>query len=144
MAEIGLSPRGLELEAPQPGDIVTVLIRPPSTKAMATAEGWRPRLSLFGGLGFESEWAEHENPQHYRVTRIWRVVAVNGAQAVVQALTGYDAWKGKRETWPIARHRWFDATELWRAMRRTQVRENRERREREAEMKKLCEGIRDA
>lgn len=109
MSDITLGKCGLELDAPSPGDIVTVLIRPPSVKSPAPAGP-----SLYNGLFGHREWAEHENPQHYRINAIWRVDAVNGAQAVVTALTGHAV--GRREVWSIRHHRWFDASELWAAL----------------------------
>lgn len=101
---------GLELDAPEAGDIVSVLIRPPAKKRGPTAP------SIFGpGLFGREEQAEHENPQHYRVTNLWRVVAVNGGHAVVKAVHG-DNVKDPPEMWAIAHHRWFNASELHAAL----------------------------
>lgn len=101
-----LTTTGLELEAPAPGDIVTVQIRPPAH--------YKPGMPPPSFMGQWQERWEHENPHHYRTTSIWRVLAVNGGQAVVKAIGGFD--KGKLETWGIRQHRWFDASELFAAM----------------------------
>lgn len=53
-------------------------------------------------------------PQHYRINAIWRVLAVNAGQAVVECVTGYD--KGRRQTWSIAHHVWFEASDLLEAL----------------------------
>lgn len=86
---------GLELEAPSPGDIVSVRLKPcPGTGLTSVIED------------------QSTNPQHYRHTALWRVVAINGAHAVVEALTE----SHRRELWVVNQHRWFDATELWEAL----------------------------
>lgn len=94
--KFGEGRRGLRLDAPQAGDIVTVRIKrqpnPPSP------------------FDFFAMQDEADNPQHYRMTGIWRVIATNGGQAVVEGLDGYT--KGRREMWPIALHEWFEASDL--------------------------------
>lgn len=107
-----ITSEGLELDAPSPGDIVTVLIRPPSVKAPAPTA--HPLSALFGEMCRERP--EHENIYHYRHTSIWSVLATNGGQAVVKALTGYDKDQRHPEIWTIKDHRWFDASSLWAAM----------------------------
>lgn len=101
-----ITPEGLELDAPSPGDIVTVRIRPPKVLPQG-----RPQPGLMFGT---HDWWEWENPQHYRHTTIWRVVAVNGGQAVVEAASKQR--DTGREVWPIALHRWFEASTLLEAM----------------------------
>ena len=49
-----------------------------------------------------------------RHTAIWRVIAANGGQAIVEQATGYS--KGRREVWAIDAHRWFEASELLEAI----------------------------
>jgi hypothetical protein len=98
---------GLRLDAPEPGDIVTVKVRQRPQASPAPAYGERPpSFSLFGS----GDRDEADNPQHYRMTGLWKVLAVNGGQAVVESLGGYNA--GRREMWPIHLHEWFEASEL--------------------------------
>lgn len=100
-----LTPTGLELESPSPGDLVTVRVRPPRHYK----PGMPPPSHLM--LGHPEYW-EFENPQHYRHTAIWRVVSINAGHAVVEVhRPRFDHQKG-REVWPIAAHQWFDASEL--------------------------------
>lgn len=101
---------GLRLDAPSPGDVVTVRVRR------------RPKQenqSPFGGgllsmVGRDSD--EADNAQHYRMNDIWRVVAVNGAQAVVESARPGSYNFGKREVWSVAHHEWFEASELLAAL----------------------------
>lgn len=109
MTQFG-SAQGLRLDAPSPGDIVTVRVKRRPTKPIPRGD--------FGLLVLGSESDEADNPQHYRMTNIWRVIATNGGQAVVEALQGYN--KGRREMWPIGLHEWFEAGELWDAMNEAQ------------------------
>lgn len=104
-ADFEIGRKGLRMEAPAAGDIVTVKVKR------------RPRrdTSTFGGLSLiEGDTDEADNPQHYRMTAIWRVVAVNGGQAVVEGVEGYS--KGRREVWPVSLHEWFEASELYEAL----------------------------
>lgn len=97
---------GLKLDAPEAGDIVTVRVkRRPKQQGNEGVYGAGP-LSLFA----HGDTDEADNPQHYRMTALWRVVAVNGGQAVVESMSGYAT--GRREVWPIALHEWFEASEL--------------------------------
>lgn len=91
-----VSKKGLKLDAPEPGDVVSVRVR---------KQTQRKSHPLFGEMGDGAE-----NPQHYRMTELFRVVAVNGGSAVVEALGPHI--KGRREVWPIALHDWFEASEL--------------------------------
>lgn len=106
-SKIAPSRKGLRLDAPEPGDIVTVKVkrRPRQENAM---NPFGPVLTI----GRDSD--EADNPQHYRMTGLWRVIAVNGGQAVVEGIDGYVA--ERREIWPISLHEWFEASELYEAM----------------------------
>jgi hypothetical protein len=99
---------GLKLDAPEPGDIVTVCVKP-RPKQSQSGYGGGGLLSLIGNTEDEAF-----SPQHYRMTTVWEVIATNGGQAVVKALNGYPA--DRREMWPIALHDWFEASELWAAL----------------------------
>lgn len=103
--------RGLRLEAPEVGDIVTVRVK----RRPQQERHHNPAVS-FGGLRlFDTEGDEADNPQHYRMTALLRVIAVNGGQAAVEFIgDGYN--KGRREVWPIALHEWFEAGDLFEAM----------------------------
>ena len=103
---------GLRLDAPEPGDIVTVRVKHrPKTGNTQPSYGSQHPISLFT----REDRDEADNPQHYRMTALWRVIAVNGGQAVVESLTGYDV--GRREVWPVALHEWFEASELYEAFK---------------------------
>ena len=96
MSDFAIGRKGLELDAPSAGDIVTVKLKP-----------CPPRRNHIED--------ESKNPQHYRHTAIWRVIAANGGQAVVEQVTdGYG--KGRCEVWAIDAHRWFEASELLKAI----------------------------
>lgn len=117
MTETAFRPgrKGLELDAPEAGDVVTVRVRPPSAPQRAMAGAGSPVEGLMRayGLGDGRDYPEWESPQHYRHTSFWRVLAVNGGHAVVRQLAGYD--DGRVETWPVFAHLWFEASELWEA-----------------------------
>lgn len=108
MTDNFISKDGLELDTPREGDIVTVLIKPPSQKAPARIGS--PMIGIMGG---REPPPDHENINHYRVNRIWRVVAVNGSHAVVEPVYGCHLKERKREIWVVAQHRWFDASKLF-------------------------------
>lgn len=108
MGEFQLGQKGLQLAAPTAGDIVSVRLKPCPRRNFDLAS------ALFGGTLQSHVEDESKNPQHYRHTNIWRVVAANGGHAVVEALMSYD--KGRREVWPIDAHDWFDASELFEAL----------------------------
>lgn len=98
-----LKQTGLKLSAPQVGDIVTIRIKPQSSQKEST-------LSMRGGLFVSTDRPpEHENPNHYKHTSIWRVVAVNGNHAVVERAHGGSK---RREMMPIDLHHWYEASEL--------------------------------
>lgn len=102
------SPRGLRLDAPTAGDIVTVRVKPRPKHEPHPGIG---PLALLTGI---SHGDEAHNPQHYRMNNVWKVLAVNGGQAVVEGRLGYS--KGKRELWSIAHHEWFEASDLLAAL----------------------------
>ncbi len=95
----GLTRRGLRLECPSPGDIVTVRVKP------------RPRFTDFSSINpFGVEDGAY-NPDHYRMNNIWRVLALNGGHIVVEQINkGYR--QGRRETWTVHLHEWYEASEL--------------------------------
>lgn len=96
---------GLRLTAPQAGDVVTVRVKSnPKSEIVGDRSGGL-RAAVIDGA---------KNPHHYRMTTIFKVVAVNGGQAVVERLTGYRP--GARECWPIGLHEWFEASELFAAL----------------------------
>ena len=99
------SPTGLRLDAPSPGDIVTVRVkrRPKTATQPSHVE------QLLGVRTID----DADNPQHYRMNNIWRVRAVNGGQAVVECLT---STMHKPDVWSIVHHEWFEASELWAAL----------------------------
>ena len=99
MSDFAIGRKGLELDAPSAGDIVTVKLKP------------CPRRDLIAGMFDESE-----NPRHYRHIAIWRVIAANDGQAVVEQVTDGYYGKGRREVWAIDAHRWFEASELLKAI----------------------------
>ena len=113
MSDFAIGRKGLELDAPSVGDIVTVKLKPcPRRDLSASMFGtmMQPHLKVRDHIEDESK-----NPQHYRHTAIWRVIAANGGQAVVEQVTdGYG--KGRREVWAIDAHRWFEASELLEAI----------------------------
>ena len=126
MDDFAIGRKGLELDAPAAGEIVTVKLKP------------CPRRDLFASLtqphlkGRDLVEDESKNPHHYRHTSVWRVVAANGGQAVVEQATGHD--KGRREVWAIDAHRWFEASDLLEAI------EEAERTKREAKELAAIEG----
>lgn len=106
-SKIAPTRKGLRLDAPEPGDIVTVKVkRQPKRET--------PAIPFGAEVMFGRTTDEADNPQHYRMTGLWRVIAVNGGQAVVEGLEGYV--DGRREIWPISLHEWFEASELYEAM----------------------------
>lgn len=109
MSEFQLGQRGLRMDAPQAGDIVTVKLKPCPRQTFNIAGALLGSAALASTVEDESK-----NPHHYRHTAIWRVIAANGGQAVVEQLSGYS--NGRREVWAIDAHDWFDATDLWAAM----------------------------
>jgi tRNA G37 N-methylase Trm5 len=110
MRDFALGQVGLELDAPSAGDIVTVKLKPCPRRNMMAEVFLQPHLKVRDLVEDESK-----NPQHYRHTAIWRVIAANGGQAVVEQVTdGYG--KGRREVWAIDAHRWFEASELLAAL----------------------------
>ena len=123
MSEFAIGRKGLELDAPSAGEIVTVKLRPCPRRDLSA--------SLFGAMTQphvkvrDHVEDESKNPHHYRHTAVWRVIAANGGQAVVEQATGYD--KGRREVWAIDAHRWFEASDLLEAIQEA------ERAKREAE-----------
>ena len=113
MSDFAIGCKGLELDAPSAGDIVTVKLKPcPRRDLSASMFGamMQPHLKVRDHIEDESK-----NPQHYRHTAIWRVIAANGGQAVVEEVAnGYS--KARREVWAIDAHRWFEASELLEAI----------------------------
>lgn len=103
------SAKGIRLDRPEAGDIVTVKVKPnPTAKQDHQTTG-------FGGIVLARNDVDGAyNAQHYRHTTIFEVVAVNGGQAVVKRLTGYSP--GTVEVWPISLHFWFEAKELYDAI----------------------------
>jgi hypothetical protein len=103
-----LSRKGLRLTAPEVGDYVTVRVR---------RQPKREGTLGYGGIvaAMYGDADEADAPQHYRINAIWRVVAVNGGQAVVECVTGYEKGK-RREIWSIAHHEWFEASDLFDAL----------------------------
>ncbi len=102
------SSKGLRLDAPTAGDIVTVRVkRRPKHEAAQPGP-----LALLVGVGHGGD--EADNPQHYRMNTLWRVLAVNAGQAVVECVYGYG--KNRREIWSVAHHEWFEASELLAAL----------------------------
>lgn len=98
-----INPNGAELSAPAKGDLVTVLIRPPK----APVAPWR-MPSITQDRVYEVP-PDHENPSHYRIARIWRVVEANEGHATLkQEWPEYE--RGRVEIVAVSLHRWFDAT----------------------------------
>jgi hypothetical protein len=108
MENVMLSRRGLRLDAPQVGDVVTVRVKP-RPKMERTYSAGDTLTSLLGGREDEAF-----SPQHYRMNGLWRVKAVNGGQAVVEQLLS--SVERKPEIWSIAHHEWFEASDLLDAM----------------------------
>jgi hypothetical protein len=104
-----LSDRGRELKTLETGDLVTLLIRPPVEREKVPAHQRLPSLFATG-----NRMADEQNPRHYRVKAIWRVLAVNGAHAAVECVYGPPA--GCREMISIPHHRWFEARDLYEAL----------------------------
>lgn len=103
---------GLRLDAPLPGDIVTVKVRRrPAPKAGGGLSSGSMLTAVFGRDDDEADSA-----QHYRMNDVWRVVAVNGGQAVVECARPGSYNAGRREVWSIAHHEWFEASELLAAL----------------------------
>ena len=103
------SAKGIMLDRPEAGDIVTVKVKP---KPVAKPDH---QVAGFGAILLDrADIDEAYNAQHYRHTSIFEVLAVNGGQAVVKRLTGYSV--GTVEVWPISLHYWFEAKELFDAM----------------------------
>lgn len=101
--------RGLQLDAPSPGDVVSVKIKPPAERKQKVSAAYTmPRLLAVNDI------PDHENIHHYRVNAIWRVISANGSHAVVQGLTR--PYASYREAWVIDHHLWFDAQELYEAL----------------------------
>ena len=104
-----MSSAGILLDCPSPGDIVTVRVKRQPKRDHSQSLYPSPIAMLVG-----EDRDEADNPQHYRMNAIWRVVASNAGQAVVEKLTGYDI--GKREIWSVSHHEWFEASELYSAL----------------------------
>ena len=104
MTEIFTSSKGLKLDAPTVGDIVTVRIkRRPKHETLNPSP-----LALLTGTNHD----EADSPQHYRINNLWKVLAVNGGQAVVKCLSdGY--YNKRKEIWSISHHEWFEAGDLF-------------------------------
>lgn len=114
MSEFQIGRKGLKLDAPEAGDVVTVKLKPCPRKRMDSESIFhgprQPHQRSRDGIEDESKL-----PQHYRHTNVWRVVATNGGQAVVeQATKGYG--HGRREVWAIDAHDWYEASELLAAL----------------------------
>lgn len=110
MSDFRLGQKGLEMNAPQAGDIVTVHVRP------RTRSADRDR-SLSIGILTRSDQDEAELAQHYAMTAIWTVIAANGGQAVIEQVhppvkPGSWGWDFRRRVFPIHRYRWFEASAL--------------------------------
>lgn len=107
MTSVTFSNVGLKLDAPSPGDIVTVRIKP---RPKRKSHSGHSRDELGVRLGRDLDEDEATNAQHYRMNAIFKVIATNGGHAVVERMTGWDI--GRRDTWPIALHDWYEASEL--------------------------------
>ena len=106
-----LGAKGLKLDAPVSGDVVTVKLKPCPRKRIDFGSMFSsPHLKVHDDIEDESK-----NPQHYRHTAIWRVLATNGGQAVVEQATG-GYGKGRREVWAVDAHDWYEASELLAAL----------------------------
>lgn len=108
MIDSFITKNGLELDSPKEGDIVTVLIKPPTQKAPA-----KVGAPLIGILGDYDRPPEHENIHNYRTNHIWQVLAVNGSHAVLKPVFGWLVKEGRPEIWVINQYRWFDASKLF-------------------------------
>lgn len=101
-----VSSKGIRLEVLTPGDIVTVKVKPRPQHETTTPS---PLALLVGDTKDEAD-----SPQHYRMNNLWRVLAVNAGQVVIECVHGYA--KGRREIWSISHHKWFEASELLEAL----------------------------
>ena len=109
MSDFAIGRKGLELDAPAAGEIVTVKLKPCPRRDIIGSMSASPHTRVHDHVEGESK-----NPHHYRHTAVWRIVAANGGQAVVEQATGYG--KGRREVWAIDAHRWFEASDLMEAI----------------------------
>ncbi len=113
-----ISARGLRIDVPEVGDIVTVKIKPPSG-AKVSAHTRPTLLDMIGGGS--NERPEHENIHHYRINAIWEVVAVNGGHTVVRPVWTAYGRESRAELWVTAHHEWYDASDLYAALKLAEV-----------------------
>ena len=118
MSNFALGRKGLELDAPQVGEIVSMHVRP---RSKPRSDSYSDSYSGIGVL-VRSDHDEAESPQHYAMTTLWKVLATNGGQVVVEQAwpvikpDSWD-WKFRRRMFPVHLYRWFEASALLETVR---------------------------
>jgi hypothetical protein len=96
-----ITSKGLKLDALHSGDIISVKLKKQSVHKSHSEEN--------------VSTDQHLNAQHYRMTNLFEVVSANAGQVAVKRLTGYGS--GDIEVWPIHLHEFFEASDLFAAVK---------------------------